>query len=317
MPSAAFAAELATLGPQARPAPPCTLDAARAYCRRLARAHYENFTVASRLLPRALRQHFYHVYAYCRWADDLADEIGNAGQSLELLDWWESQLDATYAGRPEHPVFVALAETIATFDLPRQPLADLLSAFRQDQHPRRYASFAELLDYCRRSANPVGRIVLYLGRCHDEPRGHLADSVCTGLQLANFWQDVARDYERGRVYLPRETCAQFGYDDADLARRAASPAFRQVLAHEVARAEQYLRAGLPLVERVSASLRGDVWLFIQGGLRILQHIRRCDYDVWSRRPEVSRLDKLCLLAGCVWRGRRWLRIGGRHGEPTA
>lgn len=301
MTRAAFAAELAAFGPQAAPTR-TSLTEARAYCRRLARAHYENFSVASWLLPRALRPHFYHVYAYCRWSDDLADETGDRRASLALLDWWQQQLDDCYAGHASHPVFVALGETIRAFDIPRQPLADLLSAFHQDQHIDRYETFDELLDYCRRSANPVGRIVLFLGRAHDERRGRLSDAICTGLQLANFWQDVANDWDRGRVYLPLADCRRFGYGETDFVARRTSPEFRKLLAFEVDRAEQWLFDGLPLADELPRSLRGDVWLIAQGGLKILQKIRQADFDVWSRRPRVTRADQTGLVAG--WLARR-------------
>ncbi|HEX3871614.1 MAG TPA: squalene synthase HpnC, partial [Pirellulales bacterium] len=273
--------------------------------RQLARSHYENFTVASWLLPHSLRPHFYNVYAYCRWADDLADETRDPGRSLTLLDWWENELQACYAGRPHHPVFVALEETIHEFSIPIEPFQSLLVAFRQDQHVHEYATFEALLDYCCHSANPVGRLVLYLGRCHDEPRGALADRVCTGLQLANFWQDVARDYDRGRVYLPRSTREQFGYDDAMLAQRTYNDAFRRAMAFEVTRADGYLRSGLPLVEQVPRRVGADVWLFVQGGLKIMAEVRRLDYDVWTRRPVVTRGQQLGLLCRWLWRAVAW------------
>jgi squalene synthase HpnC len=303
-----FAAELARYGPAAEgfaatTAVP-TLDDSRAYCRRLARTHYENFRVASWLLPRTLRAHFYHIYAYCRWADDLADETGDRARSLGLLEWWEKQLLACYAGQCRHPVFVALGETIREYEIPPQPFLDLLTAFRQDQRVDRYETFDDLLGYCRNSANPVGRLVLYLGRSHDEFRGRLSDSVCTGLQLANFWQDVANDWLRRRLYLPLADCRRFGYNEADLDSRTATAEFRRLLAFEVERAEAWLREGLPLVERVPAALGADVWLFVHGGLRILERIRAIDYDVWARRPKVSRFDQARLLAGCLWR-RTW------------
>ena len=305
MTRAAFAADLAAFGPEAAPARPSLIEA-REYCRRLARTHYENFAVASWLLPRALRPHFYHVYAYCRWSDDLADETGDRRASLALLDWWQQQLNDCYAGHASHPVFVALGETIREFDIPREPLADLLSAFRQDQHVDRYETFDELLDYCRRSANPVGRIVLFLGRAHDERRGHLSDAICTGLQLANFWQDVASDWDRGRIYLPLADCRRFGYGEAEFVARRTSPEFRKLLAFEVERAEQWLLEGLPLADELPRALGGDIWLIAQGGLKILQKIRQVEYDVWGRRPRVTRGDQARLLAG--W-GTRRLRLG--------
>jgi len=306
MSATAFAADLARYGPSpygaggAASTTP-SLEFSRAYCRRLGRTHYENFAVASWLLPRVLRPHFYHIYAYCRWADDLADETGDRGRSLELLDWWEGELRACYAGEARHPVFVALGDTIREFAIPSEPFLDLLAAFRQDQRVCRYETFDELLGYCRNSANPVGRLVLHLGRSHDDARGELSDAVCTGLQLANFWQDVANDWNRGRLYLPLADCRRFGYNEEVLDRHAATPEFRRLLAFEVERAEAYLRNGLPLVDQVPRVLGSDVWLFIHGGLKILKRIRAIDYDVWTKRPKVSRTDQAWLLAGCVWR----------------
>ncbi|MEN6557078.1 MAG: squalene synthase HpnC, partial [Thermoguttaceae bacterium] len=212
------------------PATPPSLAESQRYCRRLARRHYENFTVASRLLPGGLRQHFCNVYAYCRWADDLADETGDPACSLLLLDQWESQLRQCYQGEAVHPIFVALAETIRQFDIPQQTFADLLTAFRQDQRVTRYETAEQLLRYCRCSANPVGRLVLHLARCCTPERTEWSDAVCTGLQLANFCQDDARDWDRGRVYLPQSACRQFGYDETMFARHACNDAFRRLLA---------------------------------------------------------------------------------------
>jgi squalene synthase HpnC len=295
-----FAAELAQFGPQGA-RPKVRLEEARTYCERLARRHYENFTVASWLLPRHLKQHIYNIYAYCRWADDLADETGGGVTGLALLDWWEGQLQDCYRGRAQHPVFLALAETIEQFEIPQEPFLDLLSAFRQDQRQNRYETFEELLGYCRRSANPVGRLVLHLGRCHEPENVRLSDSICTGLQLANFWQDVARDWERGRVYLPTESRRRFGYRDEMLSRRECNSQFRELLAYEVQRAESYLLTGKPLIQRVPRELRIDVSLFVRGGLAVLTAIRRTKYDVWSKRPTVNKLAKLKLLLS-AWAG---------------
>jgi squalene synthase HpnC len=305
MSTAAFAAELALYGPEpsaARNAP--SLAAAQDYCRRLAKSHYENFTVASFLLPRELRPHFYAVYAYCRWADDLADETAGAEESLRLLDWWSGELASCYRGEARHPVFVALRHTIDKFDIPIEPFRDLLVAFRQDQYRNWYESFNELLDYCRNSANPVGRLVLFLGRSATPANVELSDSICTGLQLANFWQDVARDYDRGRIYLPMADCRAAGYDEAMFERREFNAAFRTLLADHVTRAETMLRAGEPLVWRVPRELRLDVDLFIRGGLAILEEIGRQDYNVWRRRPVVSKLWKLRLVAAAWCSGIR-------------
>ena len=291
--------ELKRYGPDAIISPPPTLDEARTYCRQLTRKHYENFSVSHFLLPRELRQHFCNLYAYCRWADDLADEVHDRRESLRLLDWWEGQVNGLYEGSnpvPTHPVFVALAETIQEFSLPREPFLDLLSAFRQDQTKIRYATLDELLDYCRRSANPVGRLVLRLGRCHNEEMARLSDSICTGLQLANFWQDIKHDFDLGRIYLPREDMARFGLNDKRLSICGTDQRFLDLIKCEVDWAEEYLRTGEPLVDLVSPQLRLSVRVFISGGLAILAAIRKQGYDVWSRRPVVSKWTKLGLLA---------------------
>jgi squalene synthase HpnC len=303
MATASVLDDLGTYGPDGGAKPPSQAEA-RDYCRRLARTHYENFAVASKLLPHGLRQHFYHVYAYCRSADDLADETGDREQSLKLLRWWEQELEACYAGRPRHPVFVALSETIAEYAIPIEPFRDLLTAFRQDQTTTWYASFDELLGYCRNSANPVGRLVLHLGRCCDERHVELSDAIFTGLQLANFWQDVHRDRRKGRIYLPLDEMARYGVSEADLDAPTTSTQLKRLLHQEVARAEEFLCRGLPLAEMMPRGLGGDIWLFAQGGLKILRKIRAIDYDVLARRPQVSKFDQLRLLAGCVWRNWR-------------
>ena len=281
-----------------------TLSEAQAYCRRLAQTHYENFTVASWLLPKDLRQHFANIYAFCRCADDLADETGDPQRSLALLDAWEDQLACCFAGESEHPVFVALADTVKEYSIPIAPFQELLSAFRQDQTVTRYETLAELLDYCRRSANPVGRLVLHLGRCCTPENAALSDSVCTGLQLVNFWQDVARDWQEcGRLYLPTETMERHGIDEQTIAQGQTTTAFREAIAAEVSRAEDFLNAGWPLVASVAPELRIDVELFIRGGLAVAQAIRRSDFDVLRRRPTVSKHTKLRLLAATWWRQR--------------
>jgi squalene synthase HpnC len=308
-----FATDQARYGPQAT-SPPPSLRESRQYCRRLARTHYENFTVASRLLPAKLRQHVCNVYAYCRWADDLADETGDPQSSLDLLGWWEQSLKDCYQGRAVHPVFIALAETVKKYNIPVEPLSDLLVAFRQDQRVTRYETFDELLEYCRHSANPVGRMVLYLGRCHTPDRVRMSDSICTGLQLANFWQDVANDWDRGRIYLPQSLCRRFGYDEASFTRRECNDAFRTLLSVAVNQAEGWLRAGLPLTAQMPKGLRLPVALFIAGGLATLEAIRQQQFDVWTRRPTVSRSQKMRLLMGCWWK----LHFGGRgaHDQPA-
>ncbi|MCI0353873.1 MAG: squalene synthase HpnC [Acidobacteria bacterium] len=278
------------------PERPPTPDEARAYCERLARSRYENFAVATWFLPRRLWPHFFAVYAYCRISDDLGDEVGDPQESLELLDAWEAELDACYTGSPRHPVFVALAESVRACDIPRQPFADLLKAFRQDQTVHRYATFRDLLGYCRYSANPVGRLVLYVCGYRDEARQHLSDSTCTALQLANFWQDVAVDYEKGRIYLPVEDMVKFGVSETEIAARSATSAFRELLQFQVARARKWFEQGLPLAKQVDASLALDIELFTRGGQEILNAIEAQGFDVLRRRPLISRARKLWLVA---------------------
>jgi squalene synthase HpnC len=206
---------------------------------------------------------------------------------------------------------VALQQTIRQYQIPLEPFADLLVAFRQDQQVTWYENFEQLLQYCRYSANPVGHMVLHLGRCHTLERARLADFICTGLQLANFCQDVARDWDRGRVYLPRADCERFGYRRPDFASRSSSEKFRRLLAAEVDRAEGWLRKGLPLVHMMPNELRLPVALFAFGGLATLDAIRRQDYDVWTRRPVLSRMAKLRILLSCWWRLRRGILTGNR------
>ena len=281
-----------------------TLATAEDYCRHLARSHYENFTVASWLLPRDLRQHFANVYAYCRTADDLADESPDSAENLRMLDAWEEQLHDCYRGRAEHPVFIALAETIREFDIPVEPFAALLTAFRQDQRVKRYDTIEELENYCHHSANPVGRIVLHMGRCCDDHSISLSDSICTGLQLINFCQDVARDWrERGRIYLPRQTLDKNPGSEQAILDGKANAAFRSAVAEEVGRGEGMLHNGWPLVRIVPAELKVDVELFIRGGLAVADAIRRLNFDVLTSRPVVGKWTKAKLFTTAVFRQR--------------
>lgn len=274
-----------------------TLEEAEAYTRWLASRHYENFHVATFLLPGRLRQDFYNLYAYCRWADDLGDELGDADESLRWLAWWGEELEAMYRGRTRHPVFIALRRTVERHELPQQPLADLLKAFVQDQTVRRYPSYDELLAYCRYSANPVGRLVLHLCGYRDPERQALSDRTCTALQLANFWQDVAVDLEKDRVYLPLEAIERHGYSLEELQARSVTAAFRRLMREAVELARRWFLEGLPLAERVDRKLAVDIELFSRGGLRVLERIEDQDYDVLTRRPVIGRLDRVRLLLG--------------------
>jgi squalene synthase HpnC len=278
------------------PAQAPSLAEAQQYCRRLARSHYENFSVASWFLPPSLRQHFFNVYAYCRISDDLGDEVGDPAASLRLLDQWEMELHACYAGSARHPVFVALAETVRGFDIPKQPFADLLTAFRQDQTVTRFPVFQDVLNYCRNSANPVGHLVLYLCGYRDSERQALSDFTCTALQLANFWQDVSDDYGKGRIYLPLEDLARFQVTEQDIAARRNTAAFCQMMQFEVSRARDWFARGLPLVNKVDKQLAVDLDLFSRGGQEILNAIEGQDFKVLGRRPSISKTRKLALVA---------------------
>jgi squalene synthase HpnC len=295
-----FTHELARYGPT-QTGSPVSLAEAQAYCRRLTHTHYENFSVASLLLPRRLLPHFHAVYAYCRWADDLADEVGCGDRALDLLRWWREELLRCYDGEPRHPVMIALQPTIRRFGIPTTPFLDLLAAFEQDQRVKCYPTYADLLAYCRYSANPVGQLILYLGEVFEPGRAALSDCICTGLQLANFWQDVARDYAIGRVYLPAEDMQRFGYSETDLAVRRFTPAFRELLRFEVEQTRELFQRGLPLIELMPDDLQGDVELFAWGGLGILRKIEQAGYNVLAQRPRLSKWDKGRLVAGVLWK----------------
>ncbi|HYN16252.1 MAG TPA: squalene synthase HpnC [Terriglobales bacterium] len=273
-----------------------SLEEAQAYCERLARTHYENFSVATWFLPKRLRQHFYSVYAYCRISDDLGDEVGDPQQALALLDEWERELEACYAGEPRHPVFIALRETIRACDIPQHEFADLLRAFRQDQTVHRYETFDDVLGYCRYSANPVGHLVLYVCGYRDAERQQLSDSTCTALQLANFWQDVNVDWQKGRIYLPLEDMRRFGVSEREIAERRATPEFLKLMKFEVERAREWFARGLPLAGRVDRDLAIDIELFSRGGQEILNAIERQGFDVLHARPVISKPGKLWLVA---------------------
>jgi phytoene synthase len=269
----------------------------------LTRSHYENFPVGSALIPKRLRKHFYSIYAFARIADDFADEGYGQGYSegerLDLLNEWRRMLMESLAGQARHPVFVALAQTAAEFDLPSVLLEDLLSAFAQDVTLRRYESFDQLVDYCRRSANPIGRLILLLFGYRDEQRQQWSDEICTALQLTNHWQDVAIDLEKDRVYLPEEDLSQFELSVDDLKRRGASDGVKRLIKFEVERARQMFARGKPLCTSVSGRLGLElrsVWL---GGMRILDHIEQNGYDVFGGRPVITSTDKLKILLGAA------------------
>lgn len=274
------------------PAKAYSLAQAYAYCQRLATSQYENFTVASWLLPRALRPHVHAVYAYCRGVDDLGDEA--EGDRLALLDDWEAELRRCFNGEAQQPAFVALQETIRRFDIPPEPFLRLIEANRMDQRVNRYRTFADLQAYCRNSANPVGHLVLYLFGYRDEERQQLSDATCTALQLTNFWQDVRRDLGKGRIYIPLEEMERFHYSEDDLLAGRFDGRLRDLMAFQVRRTRELFRSGLALIPRVRGRLRLDLRLFSLGGLAVLDAIEDNGYDVLNRRPKLSRARKSLL-----------------------
>lgn len=278
------------------------LGEAEAWCRRVASAHYENFTVASRLVPAGLRQDLANVYAFARWADDLADEAAGPAAGAEALADWRRRLEACFAGRPDHPLFVALAATVRRHDLGIEPFGHLLDAFEEDlAHDAagrtvRYRTRDDVLAYCSRSADPVGRIVLALGGCRDPERRALSDRICSGLQLVNFWQDVRRDRAAGRVYFPADDMARHGVDEAMLDAERGSAAYRALVREEVDWARELFDGGARLARTAPRSLRAAVGLFLAGGRALADGIEAVGHDTLAVRPTVGRWRKTGLAA---------------------
>jgi len=269
------------------------------YTRWLATHHYENFHVVSFLLPKNLHQDFYNVYSFCRWADDLGDEIGDTHESLRLLSWWRSELQAMYRGQTGHPVFVALKDTVDRHAIPIEPFDRLIRAFEQDQTVTRYANFDEVFAYCVNSANPVGHLVLYLCGYRDPERQALSDFTCTGLQLANFWQDIRVDLEKNRVYLPLNLLEKHGYTVDELFEGKEDKRFREIMQEAVAVADDLFHRGLPLIKTLNRRLALDIDLFSRGGMRILEKIKDQNYNVLRRRPHISKAERVVLLIQCL------------------
>jgi phytoene synthase len=276
-----------------------TVEASYRYCERIARLHYENFPVGSLLVPKKLRKHFYAIYAFARTADDFADEGHDlpytVEERLKLLEQWRRLLRQATSKCAGHPVFVALSRTIEQFDLPVALLDDLLSAFSQDVTTKRYESFEALVDYCSRSANPVGRLILLLFGHRDEQMHWWSDEICTALQLTNHWQDVAIDLDKDRIYIPLTDLKRFGLDESSLRARRADERFRHMMRFEIERARELFRRGKPLClsvrGRLALELRA-VWL---AGWRVLDLIEQNDCDVFERRPVITSSDKRRIL----------------------
>ncbi|MFQ5894602.1 MAG: squalene synthase HpnC [Nitrospinota bacterium] len=293
-----------------------SLAAAYERCRRVASRHYENFPVGSWLLPRKLRPHMWAIYAFARAADDFADEglsalagdeLGppSAGPTsperarLERLAQWGARLERCLMGEADHPVFLALGDTIRRFVLPPELFRDLLSAFRQDVTKGRYASFEELLDYCRRSANPVGRLVLLLHGVRDPECHRTSDAICTALQLANLWQDVASDLRRGRIYLPQEDLERFGVEEAQLQAGRATEEFRALMCWEVARTRTFFARGLPLLAKLRGRLGCEVRAIWRGGMAALDRVEGSGYEVFRGRPRLRGWDRVRMLGAAL------------------
>ena len=274
-----------------------SIQEAFAFCEHLTRAHYENFPVASFLIPRSLRPHVAAIYAFARIADDYADEGSlRPEERLQKLDDWKRKLEDCFVGSAEHPVFVALRESVRRVRLPQKPLADLLTAFRMDVTTSRYATFGDVRNYCEHSANPIGRLVLHLfGAASEEAVGY-SDHICTALQLANFWQDVAIDWQKGRLYIPLEDVERFAYSEEGIARKSLNDSFRALMRFELDRTRALFLEGKPLLGIVPHRLRFELRLTWLGGMRILEKIQDAGYDVLTRHPKISTADKLALVA---------------------
>lgn len=276
-----------------------SIEAAYDYCERMARDHYENFPVGSLLAPKSRRRHVYSIYAFARTADDFADE-GYDGETtaatrLERLDEWQKKLEDCCRGEADDPVFVALSATIRELGLPVKLFEDLLSAFRQDVTKSRYRDFDEVLDYCSRSANPVGRLILLLFDYRDEELHRMSDSICTGLQLANFWQDVSVDMLKDRIYLPQDEMSRFGVTVDDLRTGAFSDRYAALMRFQVERTRGIFNRGRMLPKMVKGRLALELRLTWLGGMRILERIESLGYDTLRSRPVITLPDKVRLL----------------------
>lgn len=270
------------------------LEEAFDYCSRLARTHYENFTVGSWLLPRDRRQHVYNLYAYARTVDDLGDEA--EGDRLQRLRDWENELQGCFNGKaPKHPVLVAVRETIRRFEIPPEPFLKLIEANRMDQSIHRHRTYSDLLHYCDHSANPCGRLFLYAFDIRDPELQALADHTCTALQLTNFWQDVAIDLHKGRIYIPLEDLDRFGVTETDLEAQTVTERFVALMRFEIERTRELFRKGSALTDRLQGRVRVDVGLFTRGGGAILDKIEAAGYDVFRKRPSLSRGEKARLM----------------------
>jgi hydroxysqualene synthase len=266
------------------------------YCESLARSHYENFPVASRFVSKEIRKYVWTIYAFARIADDYADEPGfTLAERMDNLNQWEQGLDECYNGNPTHRVFAALAETVERFQIPRELFQNLLTAFREDVTVKRYETHEDVLAYCRNSANPIGRMLLLLLNYRSESMLQYSDSICTALQLTNFWQDISVDIRKNRIYLPLEELEEFNYTEQDLFHQTLNENFRSLMAFQVRRTADLFVEGKPLLTMVGKDLAMELRLTWNGGTKILQKIHRQNYDVLTKRPALSIVDKVSIL----------------------
>ncbi len=296
---------------------PWTLADSYRYCERLTRRHYENFPVGSRLLPKKLRPHVCAIYAFARRADDLADEDFPEADRIPALEAWEFLLQKSQNVRVNHPVFLALRETIREFNIPTSLLVDLVTAFKMDVKVKRHPTFDHLLYYCQHSANPVGRLVLILFGYREEDLFGLSDKICTALQLANFWQDVAVDLEKNRIYIPLEDLERFRYSEAELFAREFNPQFRELLRFQIERSEQLFREGAPLVYKTGGRLGLELRCVVLGGLGICRKVRKLDFNTLATRPHFKGLDKLRILTKALFGFKGALRPPTQPPAPTS
>jgi squalene synthase HpnC len=266
------------------------------YCEMIARSHYENFPVASRFVSKEIRKYVWTIYAFARIADDYADEPGfTLAERIDNLNQWEQYLEECYNGNPTHRVFAALAETVERFQLPHELFQNLLAAFRADVTVNRYETYQDVTAYCRNSANPIGRLLLLLMNYRGETMMHLSDSICTALQLTNFWQDLSVDMQKNRIYLPLEDMKEFGYSEDELFEQKVNDHFCNLMAFQIQRTAELFVEGKPLLTIVGQDLSMELKLTWNGGTRILQKIHEQNYDVLTKRPVLSKMDKLGLL----------------------
>ncbi len=278
------------------PPGPYTVEAAYRYCEEFARAHHESYPVASRLVPAELRPHVIALYSFGRAADDFADEPEYEGRRVEALDTWHEELFRCFHGEATHPVFVALADTIDKRELTHPPFEDLLSSFRTDMEVRRYPTFTSLRGYTARSADPVGRLLLALFGYRDAELIRFADEISTALQLTNFWQDVAADAARDHIYIPAEDLHFFGVTEADLKALKPTRAIRDLMRYQVARTRALYERGRPLLGKLGNDLKLELALIWLIGTSLLDKIEAADFDVLTRRPEITARDKARILA---------------------